>query len=72
MKDKYFFPVIVVMFLLVSNPVYAYIDPGTGSIIFQAVAAGLLGFGYAFKLSYGRLKGIFGSKKNRIKDPENE
>lgn len=34
----------------------AYIDPGTGSLIYQALLAGLLGLGFAFRRTTDTLK----------------
>ncbi len=47
---KYFVLVVVFLFL-VPQPVHAYIDPGTGSYLFQFVIAGVLGGTY-FMRSY--------------------
>lgn len=54
--------------ILFSHTVFAYIDPGTGSIIFQAIAAAALGIGFAFKMSYRRIKGLF--KRDKTEDEE--
>jgi hypothetical protein len=35
--------------LVAEQPAFAYIDPGTGSLIYQALLAGLLGLGFAFR-----------------------
>jgi hypothetical protein len=48
----------VSLFLLLSdaNPVYAYLDPGTGSVVIQALLASVVG-GLAFvKLFWHRVK----------------
>ena len=37
----------------------AYLDPGSGSFIFQAVIAGALGIGVAFKVFWGRIAAFF-------------
>lgn len=39
-----------------------YLDPGSGSLIIQIAIAVLLGLGVAFRASWGKLKGLFGSK----------
>jgi hypothetical protein len=40
----------VLALLLVSeHPIHAYIDPGSGSLIYQALLAGLLGLGFTFR-----------------------
>jgi len=41
------------LFALGAAPAYAYIDPGTGSVIWQALIAGGLGLLFVLK-SYGR------------------
>jgi hypothetical protein len=38
---------------------FSYIDPGTGSYIFQMLIAGLLGALFALKIFWGRLKLFF-------------
>ena len=54
-------------FLVAPPPAHAYLDPGTGSYIFQLVAAALLGGMFALKLSWHRvryfLQGLFSSGK---------
>jgi hypothetical protein len=40
------------------NPAYAYLDPGTGSIVIQAVVAGAVGALALVRLYWSRLKGI--------------
>ena len=48
----------------------AYIDPGTGSALFQAAIAGVLAAGVTFKLFWHRIKGFFTkSKKRRDESP---
>ena len=37
----------------------AYIDPGSGSIIFQAVAAGAMAVGLTLKIYWRRFRGLF-------------
>ena len=48
---KAMFSVFVVcsVFLLCSSPAYAYLDPGSGSYIFQILLAALLGASFAIK-----------------------
>lgn len=41
-----------------------YLDPGTGSLLAQLLAAGLLGsIGFLIKIFWGRIKAIFTKKK---------
>jgi hypothetical protein len=41
-----------------SAPAYAYLDPGTGSMVIQAVVAGAVGALALVRLYWSRLKGI--------------
>ena len=40
----------------------AYLDPGSGSFLFQILLAVLLGIGIAVRASWGKIKGWFGAK----------
>ncbi len=40
----------------VANPGYAYIDPGTGSFLFQTFLAGLLALGASIHIFWHRIK----------------
>ena len=56
-------PLIIAAFILISFPArdaYAYIDPGTGSFIFQMVVASILGAVLTIKLWLGAAKQFFG------------
>ncbi len=48
---------ILTALVFVAHPLYAYIDPGAGSIILQIVLGGLAGLGVAWKLLWHRLRG---------------
>lgn len=37
----------------------AYIDPGSGSLIFQAIVATLAGVAYGVKMYWARIRGLF-------------
>jgi hypothetical protein len=37
--------------------VFGYIDPGAGSLLLQLLAAGLLSFAFALRLSWSYIKG---------------
>ena len=45
--------------LLVAAPAYAYVDPGTGSVILQFVTGGIAGLLILLRLYWRRLKGLF-------------
>ncbi len=50
--------------------IIGYIDPGTGSIILQAIAAGVVGGAVAVKLFWHRIINFFGLKKQSKHDDE--
>ena len=62
--------VIIFSFLFSTNS-YAYIDPGSGSIILQAIIAAFAGAGTAITIYWKKVK-LFFSKifKNKNKDNE--
>lgn len=43
--------------IILLEPAYAYIDMGTGSMIFQMLVAGLVGAGFTIKMYWRTLKG---------------
>ncbi len=47
-----------------------YIDPGTGSIILQAIAAGIIGGAVAVRLFWHRILKFFGFKKRTKQDAD--
>ena len=46
------------------EPAHAYIDPGSGSLIFQALAAGAMAIGLAVKVFWRRISSFFSRKKD--------
>jgi len=52
--------------------VFGYIDPGTGSIILQAIAAGIVGGAVAVKLFWHRILTFLGIKKQNNKEDQSE
>lgn len=55
------------IFLISSRSAHAYLDPGTGSMLLQAVAGVFLAGTFTFKLWAGKIKEIF-TKKEKIKE----
>jgi hypothetical protein len=43
---------------------YAYLDPGTGSLIIQATIASVAAMGYIIKIYWNKIVGFFLRKKN--------
>lgn len=50
--------------IVVVEPAHAYIDPGSGSLIFQAVAAGAMAIGLGVKVFWRRISAFFSRKKD--------
>ena len=50
------------VFLLAEHPAYAYVDPGTGSLLYQAALTLLLGLGLAVR----RIRGSIVSFMRRV------
>ena len=46
-----------ILFIIFSQKAQAYIDPGSGSIIFQVIIASILTIGYTFKSLFLKLWG---------------
>ncbi|MCK4638398.1 MAG: hypothetical protein KAT33_03165 [Bacteroidales bacterium] len=57
MKHLKFFALL--MFFLFALDASAYLDPGTGSIIIQALIAGFVGAAFVIKIYYKRIKDFF-------------
>ena len=61
------------VWLLAAPPAYAYLDPGTGSYLFQLLIAGLLGGGVALKIFWKQVAGFFKRVlRRRGSDPDDE
>lgn len=62
---------LVMMFALFHSTAHAYIDPGSGSIILQAVVGGIFALLLAIKAFWGRITAFFSpSKKGSAEDNE--
>jgi len=48
--------VLLVFFGIYIQSAYAYIDPGTGSIVFQALIGALVGLGITIKIYWYKIK----------------
>jgi len=59
---KYFF--IIVFALILARPAYAYLDPGTGSMLLQILAAGALAIGVGWRSFVRFIRGK--NKKNKV------
>lgn len=57
------------LFFFTTNA-HAYLDPGTGSVILQAVIAAAVGALFAVKIWWTRIKQFFRRKSSRSKEGE--
>jgi hypothetical protein len=48
---------------VMASPAYAYLDPGTGSMILQVLLGGVAGLALAGKLYWHKLLSLFGLRK---------
>lgn len=60
------------MSLLVITPANAYIDPGTGSVVFQAIIAGALATAVGVKVFWQRIRSFFSSSKGNDEQSDDE
>lgn len=64
-KARAFFAVILVMAMLaMEGEAQAYFDPGTGSLLLQAMAAGLMGAAVFWRRIRDKLRNLFMRKKD--------
>ena len=59
---------IVLLSYLLTNTAYAYIDPGTGTIILQAIVGAIAAGIVTIKLYWYKLKAFFTKKKDKNLD----
>ena len=59
---------LIISVLILPRTICAYIDPGTGSYVFQILIAALVAVGFALKIFWSKIKNIFRNVFNREKD----
>ena len=59
---------VIFLFLLSMNTAYAYLDPGTGSILLQALFAGIAGLCALLKIYWNKITEWFKSDKKERAD----
>jgi len=57
------------LILLFPTPAFAYLDPGTGSIVAQVAIAAMLGLMFQAKMLWRRLKGFVTTIYHRRRKP---
>ncbi len=64
-------PILTIAVVLWGAPAYAYLDPGTGSMVLQIILGGVAGALVVLKLYWHKLKTAFGfGKVRRIESKE--
>lgn len=63
-----FLGLILISIILLPNCSFAYLDPGTGSVILQVIAAGVLGALFTIKTYWHKIVAIFRSKNDKDKN----
>ena len=59
---------LIIYFLMISSPSFAYVDPGTGSLILQILGSILVGLIFYFNIAKLKVKNFlnkFFKKKNK-------
>ncbi len=59
---------ILLFSMLLSTPAYAYLDPGTGSILLQGLLGGIAGAAVFLKLYWHKFMSFFGRNKPDASD----
>jgi len=60
------FAVVVAIFVFISQPAYAYIDPGTGSIVTSAILGFFAAIAYMFRKYMYRIKDLLFGKPSPV------
>lgn len=55
----------LVVFLMGTVPAYAYLDPGSGSMMVQLLLGGVAGFVVLVRLYWSRLLALFGLRRDK-------
>jgi hypothetical protein len=67
-RYELFLVVLAAMLFVFPQPAMAYLDPGTGSILWQVVVGGLLAAAYTIRIYWSKVR-IFFSKKADADNP---
>ena len=59
---KYFYAVVLAIWLMLEIPVEAYLDPGSGSMLLQILLGGFAAVGVIAKLYWNRVTSLFTRK----------
>ena len=62
--------IISIALMLIVTDAFAYLDPGTGSMLLQVILGGIAAVGVALKLYWHKIRAALGMAKKT--DPEDE
>lgn len=66
---KYWHVFAVILLVLITESAFAYLDPGTGSMLLQVILGGIAAIGVALKLFWHKIRVAIGlSKKSGTED----
>jgi hypothetical protein len=68
LKPKFIY--IFILTLIIAEPAYAYLDPGTTSMVFQAILVGLASLVVVVKLYWYRLIKLIGFRKGKTEETD--
>ncbi len=60
------------LFWFSASPAWAYLDPGSGSMLLQLLLGGLAGLGVIVKLYWHRVQDFFGVRKKTDDPPDTD
>mgnify|MGYP006238012685 FL=1 len=71
MKYRFFIIITAILFVfneLLISEAFAYLDPGTGSMIIQSLIGALVAAGIALKIYWTKIKYAFSERKSKSKN----
>ena len=63
---------LLIALALVSQPAWAYLDPGTGSMLLQVILGGIAAVGVALKLFWHKIRAALGFAKKSDPDEDED
>jgi hypothetical protein len=63
---------LILAMMALSPPAWAYLDPGTGSMLLQVVLGGIAAVGVAIKLGWHRIRAALGFSRKPVQDDEQD
>ena len=63
---------LTIILLLATPPAWAYLDPGTGSMLLQVILGGIAAIGVALKLFWHKIRVALGFGKSSNSEQEEE